>query len=356
MLRGIDVSANQPADVCATADYDFAIVKATGNPQYDGNGKQLRWDYVNPYAAEQAGDAMRRTGLVGFYFFTWGRDAWTEADFFVERVRELGYIGKAMLVIDYEAQALSLGREWVRALADRIEQTAGYRPVIYASGNVIVAQGLDGLGCEVWCANYSRGYEVIYGYDISGCRIYPGCEDSVMWQFTSKGIVGGYDGTLDLDVFYGDRGDFLALCGGRGASGDLKPIENRGGDVFRLLDPMSGRHMLTMSGAERDFLAANGWKAEGTAFKVKLGTVPVFRLYNARTGEHFWTTGFDEAESLQSSGWTYEGVPFFAQEGGTPIRRLYNPNVGDHLWTASDEERKALESAGWTHEGIAFSV
>ena len=356
MLRGIDVSSNQPANVCATADMDFAVVKMSGNPQYDANGKQLRWDYVNPSAAQLAGDAMRRTGLVAFYHFTWGKDAWTEADFFVEHVKELGYLGKAMLVIDYEAQALSLGREWVRAMADRIEQLAGYKPVIYASGNVIVAQDLFDIGCPMWCANYSRGYETIYGYDTSGCAIYPGCEGSVMWQFTSQGIVGGYDGTLDLDIFFGTREDFLALCGGRVSSGDLAPVENRGGDVHRLLDTLSGRHMLTISAAEKDVLAANGWSYEGVAFKAGVGVNPVFRMYHPRTGQHFWTTDYNEADTLHSGDWKYEGVPFFSREKGAPIYRLYNPNCGDHLWTADVKERDDLKGQGWTYEGVAFEV
>ena len=210
MLRGIDVSSNQPASICSMVEHDFAIVKMSGNPQSHA------WDYVNPYAKQQADDAYRKHGRVGLYHFTWGKDASEEASFFVEQVRNLGYVGKAMLVVDYEGEALSLGREWVKAFAATVERLAGYRPVIYASGSVIVSQQLVALGYPLWCANYSKGYDAIRGYNIDGCRIYSGCESSVLWQFTSQGYLDGYDGPLDLDVFYGE--DWQQFTGARGGA------------------------------------------------------------------------------------------------------------------------------------------
>ena len=205
-LYGIDVSSNQPANIVNLVPNDFAIVKMSGNPQgYD-------WDYVNPYAKQQAADAMRKHGRLGLYHFTWGKSANTEADFFVEQVRNLGYIGKAVLVIDYEAQAVELGRNWVKRFADRILDRTGVKPVIYASGSVIVAQNLMALGYPIWCANYARGYDRIDGYSTSGCKIYGGCEKSVLWQYTSQGYLKGYDAPLDCNVFFGTSSDWMKLA------------------------------------------------------------------------------------------------------------------------------------------------
>ncbi len=205
-LYGIDVSSNQPERVVRDAENQFAIVKMSGNPQ------SYAWNYVNPYAKQQAKDAMAKHGMLGLYHFTWGKDAHVEAEFFVGQVKKLGYLGKSMLVIDYEAEAVERGRSWVGKLAKRVEELAGYKPVIYASGSVIVSQDLQSLGYPIWCANYPAGYERIDGYRPRG-SIYPGCEKSVMWQYTSQGHVDGYGGPLDCNVFFGDAAKFKSYMG-----------------------------------------------------------------------------------------------------------------------------------------------
>ena len=208
-LYGIDVSGdgNQPADICSRVAYDFAIVKVSGNPQ------GYAWNYVNPDAGQQAADARKKTGLLGLYHFGWGKQADVEAEFFVKQVKALGYLGKAMLVLDYEGECTERGQTWASKFARRVEELAGYKPVIYASGGVIVSQNIFSLGCPIWCANYYKGYAAVSGYDTSGMKIYAGCEKSLIWQFTSQGYLAGYDGPLDLDVFYGSEDDFRALMG-----------------------------------------------------------------------------------------------------------------------------------------------
>lgn len=208
-LFGIDVSSNQPKNICALAKHDFAIVKMSGNP------KTYSWNYVNDYAGQQVKDALKKSGCVGLYHFTWGKAAKGEAQFFIDQVKKLGYLGKCALVIDYEAQAVELGRAWVKEFADHIKAQTGITPIIYASGSVIVYQKLFELGYPIWCANYSKGYAEIDGRSTSGCTIYPGCEKSILWQFTSQGYVDGYDGPLDCNVFFGGKSDWEKLYGGK---------------------------------------------------------------------------------------------------------------------------------------------
>lgn len=204
-LRGIDVSSNQPPNICSMVDYDFAIVKASGNPK----GYPKTWNFQNDDMEQQAREAYAKTKRVGLYHFTYGlEDANREADFFLSTCGI--WVGKVVLVIDYEGElALSRGRSWVKKFAQRVEAVAGYKPVIYASGSVIMEQNLKSLGYPLWCANYYQGYKAIHGYDTSGCKIYSGCEGSALWQFTSTGYLSGYNGALDLNVCYSDWSDLI---------------------------------------------------------------------------------------------------------------------------------------------------
>ena len=206
-LNGVDVSGNNPADILTKISFDFAFVKASGNP------KRYSWNYKNPYMKQQADDALKRSGLLGLYHFTWGKPAEQEADFFCEVVKD--YIGKAILVIDYEADALSRGREWVRTFIRRVKKNTGVTPIVYASSSTIKEQKLVELcreeGGAVWSANYWLGSRRIDGYDYSKCK--RGIEDSLAWQYTETGRLKGHDGNLDLDVFYGTREDWLKWAG-----------------------------------------------------------------------------------------------------------------------------------------------
>lgn len=209
-LNGIDVSSNQPDNICELVPYDFAIVKATGNP------KSMKWDYKNPYMRKQVDDALNKTGCAGLYHFTWGKDANTEADLFIDHVKD--YVGRVMLVIDYEDKATDNGREWLRAFIKRIKERTGVNPVVYASSSVIKSQNLVALckeeNCGIWSANYWAGYKAISGYNTDGLKM--DIAESVLWQYTSTGYLNGYAKQLDLDVFYGDKDAWMAYVKGNG--------------------------------------------------------------------------------------------------------------------------------------------
>lgn len=213
-MNGIDVSSNQPANICTLVDYDFAVVKVSGNPQ------NYAWDYVNPYWKQQATDALAKCGCVALYHFTWGKAAETEADFFLAQVGD--YVGRAVLVIDYEGEAVRLGREWLRAFVRRIVAKSGVNPMVYAGSADIIGQDLVQLcheeNCGLWSANYWQGYNRIDGYDSSACRM--DIADSAMWQFTSTGYLDGYDHGLDLNHFFGDVAAWKAYAAGVASAND----------------------------------------------------------------------------------------------------------------------------------------
>lgn len=243
MLYGIDVSSNQPADVVSRVPCDFAIVKATGNPP------GYSWDYKNPYMEQQVNDALDKTGCAGLYHFTYGRDAEEEADFFCDVAAD--YVGRVMLVIDYEGDATDNGREWLRTFAQRVKHRTGVNPVVYASSSVIRSQDLEGLAEEedlsLWSANYYLGYQAIYGYDTSACRA--DVPSAALWQFTSQGVLDGYDGYLDLDVFYGDAGDWMRYCSPEG-EGDMGLTEHQDKLLATIYEQVTGTYDPTNRGVE----------------------------------------------------------------------------------------------------------
>ena len=46
------------------------------------------------------------------------------------------------------------------------------------------------------------------------------------WQFASDGVVPGYDGDLDIDIFYGDINAWNAYCGKPNTDNKSQVLEN----------------------------------------------------------------------------------------------------------------------------------
>lgn len=201
-LNGIDVSSNQPGNICSIVPLDFAIVKASGNPATGG----FAWNYTNPKMAQQANEALAKSGCAGLYHFAYGKDANEEADLFLRTAQ--AYIGRVMLVLDYEMPLSDKdNREWVRKFVRRVKEKTGVNCAIYASASVIQSQDLMGLAreenCGIWSANYYLGSQTVAGYDTSGMKM--AVAGSAIWQYTSSGRLPGYAANLDLDKFFGDK-------------------------------------------------------------------------------------------------------------------------------------------------------
>lgn len=411
-LRGIDVSSNQPSNICSLVDYDFAIVKVSGNPA------GYAWDYVNPYAAQQAREAWNRTGRLGLYHFTFGQpNAHQEADYFCEQVDKLGYADKAVLVVDYEGElALSRGREWVRAFAQRVEARTGRKPVIYASGSVIIEQDLFALGYPLWCANYYRGWERIQGYDTSGCKIYSGCEGAALWQFTSQGYLPGYGGALDLNICMVDWNSLVGKSGGQ-------QVDNRIDKMVQCAIDIANNNTHGYSQADRwdvDFDCSSmmyicahyagyniGVGRDATRYTgtmkadftragfaaipfdqvglggLKRGDILLNEVHHTEMcigggkfvgahsnwdGESGDSSGLEISEGdayVYNKGWDYvlrppaeetkkvNDLQKVTNTGGN-VYRLYNKKTGAHMLTLETKERDALKKDGWTDEGVSF--
>lgn len=182
-MNGIDVSAWQPANITSLVDYDFAIIKATEGVSY-----------VSPSCDQQYQLAKARGKKLGVYHFASGLDATAEADFFVNNIQ--GYIGEAILVLDWETNAIPRGAEWVRTFVKRVKERTNVPPVIYGSQSPLSQYNIPKVAseenCGLWVAAYPNNNTT--GYYKADQLI-----GSVIRQYSSKGRLNGYGGDLDLN-------------------------------------------------------------------------------------------------------------------------------------------------------------
>jgi hypothetical protein len=127
-------------------------------------------------------------------------DATAQADYYLKNIA--GHIGKGIMVLDYEADALKQGYSWAHTFCKRIIDKTGIPPLIYASTSPMKSYGLTGLAQELdvglWVAAYPNSSP--QGYS----RPDPPIAEAAMYQYASTGRLSGYGGNLDLNVFYGD--------------------------------------------------------------------------------------------------------------------------------------------------------
>lgn len=204
MLNGIDISAWQRGIDTAAVPADFVIIKATEGLNYV-NGDCDR-------AYQQAKAAGKKLGV---YHFADGNSSGTaEADYFLDNIQ--GYIGEAILVLDWETHAVTCGPGYAKEFLDRVQARTGIKPMVYMSGSVVnewdwssVVAGDYGL----WVAYYST--DSCDGY-WPNAPMYPISDWSgaAMLQYTSGGHLPGWGDRLDLNVFYGDHAAWDAYAGG----------------------------------------------------------------------------------------------------------------------------------------------
>lgn len=188
-MNGIDISAWQGdagIDLSKIA-YDFCIVKAT-----EGT------DYRNRYFMAHCDKVLSRKKLLGAYHYAGGGDYKAEADYFLQYAKK--YIGKAILVLDWEAKNNpQFGKndlEWCLKWCNYIYQKTGIKPLIYIQKSAIDAVKRCGYG--LWVAQYPDHNE-------TGYQEHPwneGKYNCLIRQYTSVGMLSGYSGSLDLNKAY----------------------------------------------------------------------------------------------------------------------------------------------------------
>lgn len=199
-LDGFDVSAYQPSTITQDVHGDFAVIKATQGTTYFSSAMK-----------DQVAGAKKTGKLYGLYHFAGGDDPKKEAAFFVSKVKS--YAGKALLVLDFEGPALARGPLWAIQWLDEVYRLTGVKPVIYLQHSEIDKSAYDAavnFGYSLWRAgqnNWAGSYKTFEPLDKGRWT-----GGQVMDQYTSHGRLAGYNGNLDLDIFYGDRDLWMRLA------------------------------------------------------------------------------------------------------------------------------------------------
>lgn len=194
-LNGIDISNYQAGINLASVPADFVIIKAT----------EGTW-YTNPVADTQYQGAKSAGRKLGVYHFADGSGAIEEAKYFLSKIQ--GYLGEAILVLDWEADAITQGVAYAKTFLDYVYNQTGIRPMIYMSKSTANAYDWRSVSANygLWVAQYATddttGYQDDPWTDSTG---YGSWTAPAMFQYTSHGRLGGYDGNLDLNLFYGNK-------------------------------------------------------------------------------------------------------------------------------------------------------
>lgn len=205
-MNGVDVSSWQTGIDVSGMQMDFIIAKATEGTSY-----------INPDCDRVYQDAKSSGKALGVYHFARTGDALAQAEYFVDNIS--GYIGEAVLVLDYEGDAVNQGVGWAKDWLDSVYNMTGVKPVIYMSNSVIHRYdwtSVQSAGYGLWNAAYYYGYQTIHGFLTDPPRsgsVSPWDANGMIYQYTSSGRLNGWGGKLDLNIYYGDRSDWDNLAG-----------------------------------------------------------------------------------------------------------------------------------------------
>lgn len=196
-LHGIDISSYQGSLNLAKVkeQIDFVVIKGTEGASY-----------VNPCCDPHFQQAKQSGILRGVYHYAKNGSATAEANYFCDNC--IGYKGDAIPILDWEEkQSVAWVNEWVKVVRERW----GVSPVIYANPWRFNQGGVD-KDCGRWVASYpavtSPSFSKAESWDC------PSADGLVcMWQFASDGRLNGYNGNLDVNLFYGDRNAWDAYAG-----------------------------------------------------------------------------------------------------------------------------------------------
>ena len=206
IMNGIDVSRWQKGINLKNIDADFVILKAS-----QGTAKK---DECLDSFAKQVLDSGK---LLGLYHFADGKSSGkAEAEWFLKCVAP--YVGKAVLILDLEADALKKNTNYALEFMRTVKKNANATPVLYCSTNVTREKDWSVFIKEfpmLWGAKYGKnpvrnGYikeKINDGENLKGFT-------EIMRQYSSKTHLTGWSGDLDANIFYGEKKDWVWLSNG----------------------------------------------------------------------------------------------------------------------------------------------
>ena len=223
-MNGIDISNWQCGMDVANVQADFVIVGTTWGT--GGVNNVCLSNGVNTDADRMLNAAYKAGKKIGVYHYARGGNPETEARFFVSQNRSR--VGKAMLILDWEAQDNTAWGDttWPRRWATEVKRLTNVNPVIYTMDSAYwqVSGMPQSHNTGLWIAQYASNAST--GYQSVPWRL--GTRGEMMRQYTSNGVVGGYAGRLDLDLFRGDASawDKYANPNGKSSPSTVKHVQS----------------------------------------------------------------------------------------------------------------------------------
>lgn len=197
--KGIDVSYAQGAIDWAkvkAAGIDFAMIRASRGKV---NDRPIAQDVTFEYNITQATANGVKVGVYHYLYASTVTEARKEARFFLKTIEPYKITYPVVLDIEEQYQA-DLGRKRVtnivKAFLDEIS-AAGYYAMIYCN--------------KTWLTDYIDMSQLSeYDVWLAQWNTVPTYEgDFGIWQYSSKGVVSGIDGYVDLNISYKDYSSII---------------------------------------------------------------------------------------------------------------------------------------------------
>ena len=211
MLRVIDVSSNQGLINVAPIDCDAVIAKATGGTSY-----------VNDCCDYVIQQCIKLNKPWGFYHYAheFGHvdTPQKEADYLIQNASN--YFTHGIVALDYEvaingSSYTQQDIDWINQFINYVYQKTGVYCLLYISKSLVTSAGdwsNVAKNAGLWYAQYADNNRVGWSNNPWSDNKSTAPFTVVMQQYTGHGRINGYNGDLDLSLFYGDKNTWQAYA------------------------------------------------------------------------------------------------------------------------------------------------
>lgn len=217
MLKVVDVSSAQSSIDTSALDCDAVFVKVSEGTSY-----------INPCCNSQAAGAISAGKKLGLYHFASIGNPIEQANYFYNNAKNYFDQNHALPILDYESDAANQGVAWAKTFLDEIARLTGEIPLLYTGKEITNEYDWSSVSSEypLWGAEYAN-MSPQYGWNLnpwSSDKPWGSWGVPSIFQYTSCGIINGYDGYLDLSLAYFDENNFDKLTNKGGTTSIPIPV------------------------------------------------------------------------------------------------------------------------------------
>lgn len=190
-LYSVDVYSGSSDSIVRDPHAQAVIVKATQGTTY-----------VNPKCNHQWDLAGQLGKLRGIYHYAGGGNPETEANFFINNIKN--YVGKGILILDWEKrQNDSWGNtSWCLRFVKEVHRLTGVYPLLYVQESAVWQVANCAALCGLWGAKYPY---VTHGWTVPNMSFATGAYKVLTgWQFTGS--------DMDRSIWYLDAAGWNRLA------------------------------------------------------------------------------------------------------------------------------------------------